>query len=199
MEAGREESSRRIGRGERRVLKKGLYAVATLAIILILLIWGAVQYMKPDQALDLQYEEVPVTGKMLDILKNRKPEVQLTEQDINNLVKKQLSPQQTVLPNNVTLTGAKFLLHGDQVEADVNLLWNHQVAVAAKLFFQLSWNSPNLEITHTSTQIKQFPVSRAWFHLNPIRIPLTENLPKLIAIKDVIFDPNAIRIQLMLK
>lgn len=156
------------------------------------------QIVKPDQVLDLQYEDVSVVGKMLDIIKNRKLEVQLTEQDINNLVKKQLS-QHSGLPYHMTITGAQLRLQGDQVEADVNLLWDNEVAVAAKLFFQLSWKKPDLVITHVRTEVKRVNISQDWFHLDPIRIPLSPNLPKLIAIRDVAFDPNAIRIQLMLR
>jgi hypothetical protein len=175
-----------------------MFTLVILAVISFGLFWAAVQAVKPDQSLDLNYKEVSVVEKTLDIVKNRKLEVQLTEQDLNNLVKKQLS-QHAVMPNNVTITGAQFKLDGNRVEADVNLLWNHNVAAAAKLFFLMEWKNPDLEITHLSTQIKQMQVPQEWFHLNPIRIPMAQNMPKMIGIKDIAFDPDAIRIMLMLK
>jgi hypothetical protein len=189
----------KLGRGEAaQMLRKLFYTIVILAVISFGLFWAAVQAVKPDQSLDLNYKEVSVVEKTLDIVKNRKLEVQLTEQDLNNLVKKQLS-QHAVMPNNVTITGAQFKLDGNRVEADVNLLWDNKVAAAAKLFFLMEWKNPDLEITHLSTQIKQMQVPQEWFHLNPIRIPMTQNMPKMIGIKDIAFDPDAIRIMLMLK
>jgi hypothetical protein len=189
----------KLGRGEAaQLLRKLFYTIVILAVISFGLFWAAVQAVKPDQILDLNYKEVSVVEKTLNIVKNRKLEVQLTEQDLNNLVKKQLS-QHAVMPHNVTITGAQFKLDGDRVEADVNLLWNHKVAAAAKLFFLMEWKNPDLEITHLSTQIKQMQVPQEWFHLNPIRIPLTQNMPKMIGIRDIAFDPDVIRIMLMLK
>jgi hypothetical protein len=189
----------KLGRGEAaQLLRKLIYTIVILAAISFGLFWAAVQAVKPDRDLDLKYKEVSVVEKMLDIVKNRKLEVQLSEQDLNNLVKMQLS-QHAVMPHNVTITGAQFKLDGDRVEADVNLLWDNKVAAAAKLFFLMEWKNPDLEITHLSTQIKQMQVPQEWFHLNPIRIPMTQNMPKMIGIKDIAFDPDAIRIILMLK
>jgi hypothetical protein len=190
----------KLGRGEAaQLLRKLIYIIVILAVISFGLYWAAVQAVKPDQSLDLKYKEVSVVEKMLDIVKNRKLEVQLTEQDVNNLVKKQLSQQADMPHNGVTITGAQFKLHGDRVEADVNLLWNNKVAAAAKLIFLMEWKNPDLEITHLSTQIKQMQVPQEWFHLNPIRIPMAQSMPRMIGIKDVAFDPGAIRIMLMLK
>jgi hypothetical protein len=189
----------KLGRGEAaQMLRKLLYTIVILAVISFGLFWAAVQAFKPEQSLDLNYKEVSVVEKTLAIVKNRKLEVQLTEQDLNNLLKKQLS-QHAVMPNNVTITGAQFKLHGNRVEADVNLLWNDKVAAAAKLFFLMEWKNPDVEITHLSTQIKQMQVPQDWFHLNPIRIPMNQNIPGMIGIKDIAFDPDMIRIMLMLK
>jgi hypothetical protein len=180
------------------MLKKAIYAAAIAALLLSLLIWGVIQLVRPDKALDLHYEEVTVFDKMLDIVKTRKPEVQLTEQDVNHLGKQFLSHHR-VLPHDMTITGAQFKLHGHVLEADLNLLWRDKVPVAAKLFFQVTWKNPNVEIVHTRTNIKQMQVPKTWVHMDPIRIPLSQYLPGLIAIKDVVFDPDAIRISLRLK
>jgi hypothetical protein len=189
----------KLGRGEAaQLLRKLIFTIVILAVISFGLYWAAVQAVKPDQDLDLKYKEVSVVEKILDMVKNRKLEVQLTEQDLNNLVKKQLS-EHADLPNNVTITGAQFKLNGNRVEADVNLLWNHKVAAAAKLFFLMEWKNPDLVITHLSTQIKQMEVPQEWFHLNPLRIQMAQNMPQMIGIKDIAFDPNAIRILLTLR
>jgi hypothetical protein len=180
------------------MLKKAIYTAVIAALLLGLLVWGIIQVVRPDQALDLHYEEVTVFDKVLDIVKTRKPEVQLTERDVNYLGKQYLS-QHSVLPHDMTITGAQFKLHGHVLEADLNLLWRDKVPAAAKLFFQVTWKNPNMEIVHTSTNIKQMQVPKTWIHMEPIRIPLSQFLPGMIGIKDVVFDPDAIRISLRLK
>jgi hypothetical protein len=180
------------------LFKKLIYTLIGLVVLLLLLVVGAILYAKPDQALNWRFEEVSVVDKAVDMIKNRKLVVQLTEQDINNLVKKHLSTH-TVLPHQLELTGAQFHLQGNRLEADVNLLWQSRVPAAATLLFQLNWNSPNLEIQHIGTRIKHADIPLAWFQLDPIQIPVGNNLPKHIGIKDVNFDSAAIRIGLRLK
>jgi hypothetical protein len=179
-------------------LKKLLYMFIGIVLLFILLVGGAIFYAMPDQALDWHFQEVSIIDKVADIIKNRKLEMQLTEQDINNLAKKQLSAH-TALPHHIKLIGAQFHLHGTQLEADVNLLWEERVPIAAKLLFQLNWNNPNLEIQHVGTQIKQADIPLEWFQLEPIEIPVGNNLPRLIGIKNVNFDPSSIRISFKLK
>lgn len=179
-------------------MKKFLITVIVLLSIVIVAIWGAAWYVRPSKSLDLKYEEVPIGGMILNMVKLRKPEVQLTEQDVNNLIKKRLE-QNKELPHQMSLKGASFELQGERLEADVNVLWDHKVHVGGKLYFQLAWSPPNIEIVHTGTRIKDISLPAEWFQIAPIRIPVEDQLPDRIGINQVSFDPNVIRIGLKLK
>jgi hypothetical protein len=176
-------------------MMKLLIRMTILLSLVIVVIWGGVWYVKPEQVLDLKYDEVPISGLILDMVKSRKLEVRLTAQDINNLVKKSLAAKSAV-PSNFVITGADVKQHGDRLEADVNLMWDYKVHMGAKLSFMLAWDPPNLQIVHIATQMKDLKVPLEWFHIDPISVPLQDNLPKLVGIKGVSFDDNQIRIAL---
>ena len=178
-------------------MKKFFIFLIVLAVIVAAVLAGIIAYVKPAEALDLAYKEVPIGNKIVDIIKNRKLEVELTEQDINDIVKKQLAAHKT-LPNDVQIEGAKLTLQGTSLVADVNIRWRDQVPVGAKLNFVLAWNNPNIEIRHVSTQIKGINLPGEWLQLAPMVIPLEQYLPKLIGVKDVIFDEKSVHINLKL-
>ncbi|MBP1993357.1 hypothetical protein [Paenibacillus eucommiae] len=177
--------------------KKLILTVTGIIILLIILIGVLIVYVKPDQALNLQYKEIVIMDKVADMVKKRKMEVQLTEEDINNLLKKQLALQTDAM-NDVEILGAQIHLQGPLVEADVNLRWKNKVQIAAKLFFQLEWDSPVLEIEHLETRIKNFQIPNSYFHLEPIRIPLDESLPKPLGIRELLFNEDSILIHFKL-
>jgi hypothetical protein len=179
-------------------VKKFLKTIIVLLCIVIVAIWGAVWYVKPTQEMDLKYAEISIAAKVADMIKQFKPEVLLTELDVNNLIKKHLAQHQE-LPHNLVVKGADFRLQGDLLEADVNVLWDYKVHIGAKLFFQLNWNQPSIEVMHTGTQIKDIQIPLELFEIPPITIPVEDNLPAMIGIKDVVFDPQSIRLGLKLK
>jgi len=171
-----------------------------IVVVILVLVVGLlclVSYVKPTEALDLNYQEVAISGKIADMLKNRKLEVTLTEQDINDIVKKQLAAHRT-LPNDLMIEGAELRLNGSQLEADVNLRWQERIPIGAKVFFALDWSPPNIEVRHVGTQIKDWQLPGEWLQIAPVQIPLESYLPKLVGVKNVTFDNQAIRIELKL-
>ncbi|TXK72115.1 hypothetical protein [Paenibacillus sp. N3.4] len=178
-----------------------LKKLVVVVIVVVIIFAGALAairfYMKPTEALDLNYQEVAISGKIADIILSRKLEVQLTEQDMNNLVKKQLAMHRT-LPNDFRIEGTKLILQGSTIEADVNVTWHDQVAIGAKMHFKMSWNAPDMEIQLVDAQVKGMRLPNEWLQIPTIEIPLEEHLPKLIGVRDVLFDEKGIRIQLKL-
>lgn len=187
-----------MGMGEGALLKRLFYTIVVLICLGVLAVWGAVWYVKPRQTLDLSYEEISVGAIMLDMLKTRKFEVQLTERDVDHLIKKKLA-QNNKLPHDIMITGAKFELRGNQLAADVNLVWDYKVHAGTKLFFTLDWADPDIVAVHTRTSIRDLDIPAGWFQLESIRIPLDEGLPNIAAVKSVAFDDKLIRIGLKLK
>lgn len=168
-----------------------------MAVVFILtaLLAIAVRHVKPTEDLNLDYEEITISSKIADIVKNRKLEVQLTEQDLNDVVKKQLAAHQ-VLPNDFRIEGAKLTLQGSNLVADVNVRWREKIPIGAQMMFTLAWNPPNLVVQHRNTSIKGMQVPSEWVQLAPFDFPIEDHLPKLIGVKNVLFEEKAIIIQL---
>ncbi|WP_144028283.1 hypothetical protein [Paenibacillus ferrarius] len=168
-------------------------------IILLVVIIGAPMFIiwqvKPTEALNLDYKEISIPSKIAEIVKSRKLEVQLTEQDINDLVKKQLAEHQ-VLPHDFRLEGAKLTLNGSNLEADLNLRWHDKLPISAKMMFTLAYHSPNMSIQHVSTSVKGTKIPSEWLHLDPIVFSIEDHLPLLIGVKNVVFEEKAVVVQL---
>ncbi|WNR45704.1 hypothetical protein [Paenibacillus roseipurpureus] len=177
------------------MLKKIIASIAALALIVVVLLFIVIQYVKPTESLDLTYREISISNKIADIILSRKLEVRLTEDDINQLLKKQLADHST-LPHDFRLEGAKLNMAGSLINADVNLRWQNKIPIGAHAMFFLSWESPNLVIQHQSTQIKSLQLPSEWLQMAPVEIPLQSYLPKLIGIKNVVFEDKAIVVQL---
>ncbi|WP_028547528.1 hypothetical protein [Paenibacillus sp. UNC451MF] len=177
---------------------KLLRGMVSLAIICALLLGAAYWYVQPAKTLDLNYSELQVRDKVTNMLTSRKLEVELTEPEVNSLLKKALAAH-THPSTNVEITGAQFSLEGSEWVADVNLLYKGQWTFGAKLYFDMSWKEPYLKATHTATRIKEAAVPLEWFHLNPLQIQLNDYVPKPAAIREIAFEDHGLRIGLKLR
>jgi hypothetical protein len=177
------------------VLKRIFIFIIVVIVILAAAIVMFIRHIQPTEVLDLNYQEISIASKIADIVKNRKLEVQITEQDLNNLVKKQLSAHQN-LPNGVRIEGAKLTLQGSQLVADVNIRWQDKVPAGAQLLFTLAWDPPNVVIQHQSTRVRGIQVPKEWLQLAPIELSIEDHLPLLVGVKDVRFEEKAVLIQL---
>ncbi|UUZ84185.1 hypothetical protein LJK88_10865 [Paenibacillus sp. P26] len=92
-----------------RALMKGPLALVFLCmLILAVSIW----YVQPAQKLDLAYGEFPLKDKVFSMLMSRRLEVTLSEQEVNDLLKKALAAHAQIRPG-LELTGARFYLQGE--------------------------------------------------------------------------------------
>ncbi|KRE96839.1 hypothetical protein ASG89_30360 [Paenibacillus sp. Soil766] len=177
------------------MLKKVTITLLMLAIIAAVMLLIIIQYVKPTKSLDLQYKEISISSKIAEMILTRKLDVRLSEEEVNQLLKKQLASH-TLLPHDFRMEGAELNLQGAMVEADVNVRWRDRIPIGAHATFTLQWDPPNLVIQHVNTQLRSWQLPSTWLQLAPIEIPLQSFLPKLIGIKDVVFEDNAILIQL---
>lgn len=177
---------------------KLLRGIISLAIICALLLVAAYWYIQPAQPLDLHYSELQVRDKVTSMLTNRKLEVELTEPEVNSLLKKALAAHSHV-SSDLEITGAQFSLEGSEWVADVNMLYKDQWAFGAKLYFDMSWKEPYLKATHTATKIKEASIPMAWFQLNPLQVQLNDYIPKPAAVREIAFEDHGLRVGLKLR
>lgn len=177
---------------------KLLRGILSICICCALLLALGYWYAQPDRTLDLAYSELQIRNKVTDMLTSRKLEVQLTETEVNSLLKKALASR-THVNQDLKITGAQFSLEGSQWIADVNLLYKDEWTFGGRLHFAMSWQEPYLTATHTTTQIKQIAVPASWFQLEPLQIELNDYVPKPAGVRGVAFEEHGVRVGLKLR
>ncbi|MCQ6560113.1 hypothetical protein [Paenibacillus mendelii] len=163
-------------------MKKLLIACIVILLILIVAVFGALWYVSPSETLDLNYKEVPLKERSLDMVRRLTPELVLTEDDVNQLGKAALSGQTEYQPG-VVITGAKFRLAGDRLVADVNVKLKDRIPLGLTLTYRLEWKEPDLIARIEEAKLKDITISNKWF--DDVFIPLGSYLPGLLKVDQI--------------
>lgn len=180
------------------MLRKILYTLFILILVLVIFAVGILFYIKPDRELNWTYNKVSITDKAWQMVKDFKLELDLSEDELNDLFKEHFADK-AKLPNGIEILGTHFDLQGNSVVADINLEWNGMVDVGARVRFDLEWQQGNLVVKHSQTNFKAIRIPSNMFHIPTVRIPIDSKLPEWVAIKDLTFEPNHIHIKFKLK
>ncbi|NOU96271.1 hypothetical protein GC093_24055 [Paenibacillus sp. LMG 31456] len=181
---------------------KLLRGLIVFVLLIALLVGGLYWYVQPQTALDLTYTDLSVRNKLTEMLASRKLEVELSEPEVNDLLKKALVTRNSNSASNrgeIEITGARFTLHGNELIADVSLLYKKQWRIGAVLQFAVSWQEPYVTAVHTGTRIRQMNLPLEWFQLKPIQVPLNDYMPKVAGIKSITFLEHSLKLSLALK
>ncbi|MEF3307169.1 hypothetical protein [Paenibacillus sp. GYB003] len=179
------------------MIRKTLYVVAALLLAVVLACGAALWYARPSERLDLAYEPVSVAQKVVDMVKVRKPELTISEKELNDILKKELAKRAQVRPD-VTIEGARFEQRANRVTAYVNVKAAGRVEVGAAVDFALEWKPPNLIVRPEETRIRSLRIPASWLPLEPIVVRVDESLPPPIGIRDIRFEPRQIVVSLKL-
>jgi hypothetical protein len=179
-------------------MKKFFLVIAVLAAVVIVLGLVLLWTVRPKQQLDLAYERISVAGKIKDMIAARSLDLRLTESDLNNLMKRALAERNPPVPN-VEIQGARFEQDGQIVTAHVQGKLYGVVSAEASLTFMLKWQSPNLIVEHVNTKAGPWNIPFSRFQLDPLIVPIDQELPSLVAIRDVKFEPSQIVISFKMR
>jgi hypothetical protein len=169
---------------------------ALLIVLIFLAVVGGVAgmyYIRPDPTLTLNHESVPVKQKALDMVKRMSFEMVLTEEDVNNVLKQSLA-QNPHRSKDVEVRGAHFTLAGDRLISDFNLLWKNRIPAGLQVTYRLAWHAPNLTATVESVKLKDFSLPND--SVENLTLPVGQELPKPLKIKDVEFGEGELKIVL---
>lgn len=172
-------------------MKKFFVSLFVLLILGCIAVIGSLYYIKPDQELDLSYNSVPIEKRAVDMVNRMSVAMILKEEDVNNLLKASLSKDPQV-QKDVKVTGAKFSVDGDLLISDLNVLWKDQIQAGLQLTYRLKWDNPNVVATVVDAQMKAIPLPTAAF--SDMVIPLGDEMPKLLKIKDIEWGGNEIKV-----
>lgn len=154
---------------------------------------GVLYYIRPDPTLTLDYTSVSLRDKALDMIKQMSPEIVLTEEDLNNLLKEVLARDPVIIPE-VEVRGAHFSLSGNRLTAELRIMWKDRVAAGVQMEYTLVWNEPDLIAMPESIRIKD--ISLPVELMKRIVMPIEQQLPSVVGIRDIQFGPGDITIKL---
>lgn len=172
-----------------RVFKRLFITLVVLVMIVGGAVWWLLSYIAPDQQLNLNYNPIDVKQKALDMVKALKPELLLTEEDVNNLIKKHIH---TDVAENVRLNGAKFYLQGDRLVADLNVTYRDRIPAQLQAEYRMEWEEPNLVLRPQSLSVKdlKLPIDL----LETITVPLDLPTGEMVEVKEMVFANSQIKV-----
>ncbi|WP_138754892.1 hypothetical protein [Paenibacillus sinopodophylli] len=184
-----------------KILKRLMLLLVVILLLLGGALWWLVSYVAPDEQLDLSYAPIDVKGKALDMVKNLKPELVLTETDLDHLIKQNLkndygigdaNSSAIMLREDVRLDGARFELEENRLVAHLNVTYKERLPAALEAVYALEWQPPNIVLRPQSLFLKKsrLPLSM----LDTIIIPLDLPAYDVVTIGDVQFEQERIRI-----
>lgn len=169
-----------------------------LILFMLLIVVGGLavyglHYVRPDPSLTMDYEPISLKDKALDMAKRMSPELVLTEEDVNNLLKQALVEHPRHLPD-LEVLGARFTLQNDRLHADLRLLWKGRLTVGMQAAYMLGWSDPNLTANVESVKLKGIKLPAGL--TEDIAVSIGHELPALVRIRNVDFGEREIRIRL---
>ncbi|MBW5445466.1 hypothetical protein GE107_05245 [Cohnella sp. CFH 77786] len=173
-------------------MKKLLVSLFVFLILITAAGAYGLYYIRPDPMLSLDYESVPLKDKALDMVKRRSLVLVLSEDDVNNVLKRSLADNPRRYPD-VEVRGARFALSGDRLVSDLSLMWKDRIPTSMQVTYRLGWQAPNLTATVESVKIKDIRLPEDT--VDNLTLPLGEELPKPLKIKKVTFGDGEIRFE----
>ncbi|RJE84249.1 hypothetical protein D3P07_23040 [Paenibacillus sp. 1011MAR3C5] len=167
-------------------------------IVMLLIIGGAawwfLSYISPDKPLNLNYNPIDVRQKAVDMVKRLKPELVLSEAEVNDLIKKHIDRD---VAEGVELDGAEFELNGDRLIADLNITYKDRIPAHIRAEYRLEWQNPNLALRPQSLTMKgiQLPLRM----LETIVVPLDLPTGDMVTVDDVKFEEKQVKVLFQIK
>jgi hypothetical protein len=163
--------------------------------------WWLLSYIAPDEPLDMAYDSIDVKEKALDMIKRLKPELVLTEADINDLIKMHLESKLASreagesameLANGIRLEGVAFELEENKLAARMNVTYRDRIPAGLDAVYSLEWQPPNIVLRPESLSVKEIGLPLRL--LEPIMIQLDLPAQDVVAVRDVRFLKDQIKV-----
>lgn len=176
----------------RRAIKKLAIIILVIALLLAGGVWWLASYVKPGETLTLSYEPINVRDKALAMIQNLKPELVLTEADINNLIKMHLASSAAPIAPDTRLDGAAFELEGSTLTARLNVTYKDRLPAELLAEYKLEWQAPNIVLRPRSISVKDIhlPLRMLETQIVPLDLPQQDR----VTVQDVQFEQEQIRI-----
>ena len=180
-------------------MKRLLYIVVGLAAVVLLLGVGLVSYAKPQRALDLQYGEISAFDKIADMVLKRQLVLELTEADLNHLLKRVIA-EHARIDENTEIKGAAFEQQGHELLADLDVELYNRMRAGVRIRYSLASEGSVLKARFQDARVRDWEVPKAWLQPPDFQVDLNTYIPStMVAVKQLEFTDNAVRIHFGLR
>jgi len=173
--------------------KRWLWLPLSVLLLLIVLIGGLLVYISPEEELTMDYTQVQIEEKLADIVRSLKPEVALTESDINALIKSHMDPQ---LHEQLVAEGAHFTVGDNKLYARMNVKAFDTVKAELQAVYAIEWQEPELKLIPIELKLKEMTLPITW--LKEISFPIYDKNNAIISIERLETIGNELVIRLKL-
>jgi len=172
-------------------------AFFVLLVLLLLCLGGAaaaVHYAAPAERLDLNYREISVMDKVKGMLSRRSSELEITEQDLNQILKQKLAQSPQVY-DGITVTGARFRLEENRLTAETNLLYAGRLSIGAEFSYSLQSREGTVTARYKGARVKKLAIPPEWLRLPDFTVDLNSRMPSFAGIGQIRFAGHSIWIR----
>ncbi|MBA9084805.1 hypothetical protein FHR92_001266 [Fontibacillus solani] len=177
--------------GKRRLL------VGLILMALVLLLAASWLYIRPSKTLDMNYTEIAWRDKLRQMVETRKPEITITQSELNQLAKKGLAENISSKELPFEVSGSEFQLNGDRLLVYINGAWG-PVEFGAEVEYSLVYSEGKLILQPEKISIRHISVPPQQVGLEPIVIDMTSYFPDFIKIEEVDFPGKAVTVKFAL-
>lgn len=174
-----------------KTLKRLFTWLMILLLVAVIIAVSLIIYIKPSDSLDLNYSNLSITDKILENVRKRSLDIELTQREVNNLIKKNLLPEYS---ENITIKGADFQLRDGGIKAFLHIKYRGLADAQIVADYDLTWNKPNLQLAPVSLAMKKIklPVQL----LEPILVPIELPADDIVSIKTMSVTTESITLKL---
>lgn len=169
-----------------------------LLLVFALLAAAAVWYIRPERSLDLNYSEIRWKDKLERMIETRRPEVELTEKELNDLAKQNLIralQSRGELP--VKITGTEFELAGNRLTVYLNGAWG-ALEFGGEARYVMEYSRGRLVLTPEEARIRSLSLPPQIFGLGKVEVDPGPFVPEPVVIRDIVFHDQQITVNLTL-
>ena len=174
-----------------KTLKRLVAWLIALLLVVVIITVSLLFYIRPADNLDLNYSNLSIADKILENVQKRSLDIELTQREVNNLIKKNLIPEYS---EDITIKGADFQLRKGGIIALLHIKYKGMVDAQIVADYDLIWNSPNLQLQPVSLAMKKIklPVQL----LEPINVPIELPADDIVTIKTMSVTTESVKLKL---
>lgn len=177
--------------------RRSKWGLRLLLLIVSLLAAAAVWYIRPERTLDMNYSKIAWKDKLAKMIETRKPQLELSEKEINDLAKQKLAQALETYELPVTITGMQLQLAGNLVTVHIHAEWG-SMEIGAAVQYVMEYSAGRLVLNPEAVKFRMLSLSPAIFGLEQVEIDPAPYVPDPVAIEDILFHDRHITIKFTL-